>query len=464
MNNDKYLIYGLAEYVANLKYEDLSPRAIEVSKQVILDSYGNMVFGRYCEASERIMKYIEVVDASIGSQNNASMIGEDNQTTVMDTAIFAHTMMARCADLDDGYRHAMGHPGSGLVPLLLTMAEVTGKNGKDMIVVIAAAYDVYARLGEAINPFMYRERGFDATGVCGAVAAAALISKMKDASAEKTKDAMGLASLFTGGLIEYQNDGTSGKIMCSGWGALTGLRAVRLSECGFTGPNAALEGRYGFFQAFKGTSGHCNMDNVLTDLGKDFKITSIYFKRHACQRGLHATLDAMLDLRESYALTVDKIKSVDVRTSTFVHRLSNPYPSTAVGAQASAQFTSAIALKYGRMDSEELVFHSFQDQEILELVKKISITKDDEVQNYLNENPTHFCAAKVIIETTDGQKYEKWAPVPLGDAETPFGWSMLETKFNILLAETPFEASKARRYELIANLENIEDIKSLFRL
>ncbi|PRR83736.1 MmgE/PrpD family protein [Clostridium vincentii] len=43
-----YLIYGLADYVANLRYEDLSERAIEVGKQAILDSYGNMVFGRYC--------------------------------------------------------------------------------------------------------------------------------------------------------------------------------------------------------------------------------------------------------------------------------------------------------------------------------------------------------------------------------------------------------------------------------
>ena len=39
-----YLIYGLADYVANVKYKDLTDRAKEVAKQVILDSYGNMVF------------------------------------------------------------------------------------------------------------------------------------------------------------------------------------------------------------------------------------------------------------------------------------------------------------------------------------------------------------------------------------------------------------------------------------
>lgn len=461
MSNNNYLIHGLADYVVNLEYENLSEQAIEVAKQCILDSYGNMVFGRYCDSSNKIMQYIDASDATPSKESLVSVLGETKMTD-KETAVFAHTMMARSADLDDGYRHAMGHPGSGLVPLLLSMSQLYKKNGKDMITALVVAYDVYARLGEAINPFMYRERGFDATGVCGAVAAAALVSKMADASTEKTKDAMGIASLFTGGLIEYQNDGTSGKIMCSGWGALTALRAVRLASCGFTGPNAALEGRYGFFQAFMGTSGHLNMDNVLTDLGKDFKITSIYFKRHACQRGLHATLDGMLALREEFKLTIDQIKSVDIYTSTFILRLSNPTPKTAVGAQASAQFTSAIALKYGRMDSEELVFKSFNDPEIINLVKKVNVIKDDEIQEYLTNNPTHFCAAKVVIETADGKKYEKFEPVPLGDVETPFGWDILKTKFGNLIAGTPFEAEKEELYNLIANLEQAQDVNRLF--
>lgn len=118
-----YLIYGLADYVVNLRYEDLSERAIEVGKQVILDSYGNMVFGRYCEASERIIEYAKLADTVVKNEDLVSLIGAEEVLTGSDTAVFVHTMMARCADLDDGYRHAMGHPGSGLVPLLLTMAD-----------------------------------------------------------------------------------------------------------------------------------------------------------------------------------------------------------------------------------------------------------------------------------------------------------------------------------------------------
>jgi len=158
------------------------------------------------------------------------------------------------------------------------------------------------------------------------------------------------------------------------------------------------------------------------------------------------------------------IKSVDVRTSSFVHRLSNSNPKTAVGAQASTQFTSAVALKYGRMDSEELVFKSFSDAEIQGLVQKITVTKDEDVEEYLANNPTHFCAAKVILETYDGNVYEKWVPVPLGDEETPFGWDMLKLKFDNLVTGTPCEKTKDERFDFLKNLEKTNDINMLFRL
>lgn len=457
-----YLIYDLANYVAKLKYEDLPQDVREKAKQVILDSYGNMIFGRYSDSTEKILKYRELADANFAAEKQVSLLDETPMKSAAETAVFTHTMMARCADLDDGYAQAMGHPGSSLVPLLLTASQMFGRNGKDMITAVTAAYDVYARLGGAVNPFMYRERGFDATGVCGAVAAAAMFAKLQGLGFEEIKNAMGLASLFTGGLIEYQNDGTSGKIMCGGWGALTGMRAVRLALCGFTGPDAALEGKYGFFQAFKGTSGRCDMSHVTEDLGREFKIMKIYFKRFACQRGLHALLDGMLALREEAGLTPDNIARVIIRTSSFVYRLSHPKPKTAVGAQASAQFTSAVALKYGRMDSEHLVFKSFDDPEIHELVAKTEMILDDDVQNYLEEHPAHFTAAKILITKTDGSEYGKFVGLPLGDVESPFGWDMLAAKFHNLIGGTPAEESEQARFDFIRNLETKSGVDPLF--
>jgi len=458
----KYLTAELAEYVFKISYECLSPRAIEVAKQIVLDSYGNIVYGRYSNNSKKIMKYFALADGKNKNENQVNLIGTEKLKTSLDTAVFTHTMMARCADLDDGYRHAMGHPGSGLVPLALSAGQLYNNNGREILTALVAAYDIYARLGEAVNPFMYRERGFDATGVCGAIAAAALICKLKGCTIDNINNAMGIAALFTGGTIEYQNDGTSGKIMCGGWGDLTGIRAMRLSEAGFTGPLAALEGNRGFFHAFKGNSGYCDTGNILKKLGKDFKIIDIYFKIHACMRGLHATLDGVLQIRNQYRLRLEDIESVDILTSSFVYRLSNPNPKTAVGAQASIQFATAIMLKYGKLDSENLILESFNDKDIKNTVKKITVIKDDEIQRYLDTHPTHFGASKIIIKTVSGKVYNVFKPIAMGDSEIPFGWDTLKMKFYNLVTDTPIEVKKGSYFDYIKNLDKHNDIHMLF--
>lgn len=464
MTEPTYLIEFLADYVATLRFEAISARAVEVAKQCVLDAYGNMLYGRYGETADAILEYLKTTETEPLSEARVAVLDAAGRMADKQSAVFVHSMMARCADLDDGYRHAMGHPGSSLVPLAFSMAQLYGRTGKEIVTALVAGYDIYARLGEAFNPYTYRERGFDATGVCGAVAAAALVGKMAGSSAEVIKNAMGLASLFSGGLIEYQNDGTSGKIFCGGWGALSGMRAHALATCGFTGPQAALEGRQGFFQAFMGTSGRLNTQQVLHNLGSLYKITDIYFKRHACQRGLHVLLDAMLAIRADGNLSPAEIRSVDIHTTPFVLRLSNPAPTTAIGAQASAQFTSAVAIKHGRMDSEELILMSFADPEVTELAGKIRVLRDEKVEQYLNENPTHFCAARVVLKTMDGRQYKRWAPVPKGDIETPFSWDELKIKFEHLVARTPFAASSEERFRFIAGLEHEEAIDNLFRI
>ena len=93
-----HMIVELANYVTRLQYEDLSERAIEVGKQVILDSYGNMVFGRYSETSGTHLEYARLADSIIKNEDLVSLIGERSVRTGADHAVFIHTMMARCAE------------------------------------------------------------------------------------------------------------------------------------------------------------------------------------------------------------------------------------------------------------------------------------------------------------------------------------------------------------------------------
>lgn len=90
-------------------------------------------------------------------------------------ASLANGTMAHCLELDDGNRRAMGHPGVVTIPPALAIAEFHYCDGKDLVTSITIGYDVFARIGSAVNPSHF-ERSFHTTGTCG-MHACQLISK-----------------------------------------------------------------------------------------------------------------------------------------------------------------------------------------------------------------------------------------------------------------------------------------------
>lgn len=448
------LVRVLAKHVVEMDFAQLTPAITEQAKRCVLDCTGNMLGGRYTAKGEAMAKYASrKSDAA-----EATMIGGNKVSREM--AAFANAAMSRMLDLDDGHRFAFGHPGGILVPAALAVGEITGASGRDVIVALVAGYDVYARLGAAINPSSYHERGFDATGVCGSVAVAAVVAKLYKLDAEKTKDAMGIAGLQAGGIIEYQNDGTMGKVLCPGWSTSTGIKAVDLAELGFTGPELIFEGKKGFFQAF---ANQYDPARLTAGLGETYGIMQNYFKLYACMRGLHCALDAMLSLRATYSLTSDKVKKITVKASTFVDRLNKPHPQTMVGAQCSLPFTIATALKYGLVDEVSLD-KGLNNNELSAIEDKIEVIIDDKVQAYVTANPDNWTSVEIEVITTDDQKVSEWATVALGEPEKPLSWQQLEAKFTQLLANTDFAADKDTLVAAIRQLDEHNKIGSFTAL
>ena len=431
-----FFVEDLAQYVADLRYEDIPSATVESAKKCILDSAANMLCGRYTETGRMALEYLETFPTQSGRE--ATLIG--GSIASLEQVIFAHTVMARCADLDDGSRRAMGHPGCVLVPVVLAVAEAEHRTGREAIAALVAGYDLYVRTGSAINPTSYKDRGFDATGLCGAVAAAGAVSKLMGGNREQIRNAIGLAALFCGGLIEYQNDGTMGKTLCGAWAGATGLRAAQLAKIGFTGPDAAFEGKKAFMQAFSNAP---NGDFIVKDLGKYFCINEVYFKLHACMRGLHSAIDAILRLRNELDLTPDRVREIIVWTTPFVERLSNPTPETIVGAQCSLQFTMATAIQNGNLGEEKLLVDALQNEQVRALAKKIRCERSEELQAYVNEHPSHWSTVCVEVETTDGARQKATVHLPTGEPENPLSWADLTSKLIRMTKDGPLSSLAA---------------------
>ena len=277
---------------------------------------------------------------------------------------------------------------------------------------------------------------------------------------EQLKNALGIAATFSGGLIEYQNDGSMGKVLCGVWAVQTGWNAALLAREGFTGPEQIFEGKKGFAQAFSNAP---DTSAVLRDLGSDFKIRETYFKMHACMRGLHAAVDAVLDLREQFEIVPEEIEKIEIYTTPFVGRLSNPEPKTLIGAQCSLEFALAAALTKGHLSREETLAEAMKDAGVFALAKKAELIMDPEIEAYVAKYPSHWAAVRVRISRSGKEPCEKWVPLPAGEAENPFGWQQLEEKFRRLLSGTPFESDEKRLYGAFREFETLTDRRPLYQ-
>lgn len=162
-----YLVAQLAKFIHDVKYENLPNNVVERAKTCFLDYVGVALAGYQTELGKiivSVMKELEGVSES-------TIIGDGTRIPSVNAA-YTNGALAHIHELDDGHRVAMGHPGAPVISAALAVGEKVGASGKELIEAIVAGYEVFIRVGTAINPSHFR-RGFHTTGTCGALAAAA---------------------------------------------------------------------------------------------------------------------------------------------------------------------------------------------------------------------------------------------------------------------------------------------------
>jgi 2-methylcitrate dehydratase PrpD len=442
------LVRLLAKYVVNEKFANLPPEVVEQAKRCILDSCGTMIGGRYMAEGKEMAKY------AAGAKNIPEATVPGCGKVEKGVAAFSNAFMIRVSDLDDGHREAMGHPAGVVVSTALAIGESIGASGAEIINAIVVGYEVYARIGKTINPSAYIDRGFDATGICGAIGAAATAAKLYNMNEEQTKNALGIAALHAGSLNEYVTDGSMGKALSPAWGAANGVKAAELAKFGLTGPETILEGKKGFFQAF---AREYDETGFASDLGSNYEILRNYFKIHACVRRLHPAIDVLVAWRIEHTLSPENVKEILIRAGKFVNEANNPHPKTLVGTQTSMPFCLAVALKYGYI-SEETMHKSLNNEEIAAIEDKVKIVPDQKVLDYELANPSHWGAADVELVTTDGKSMRKFVALALGEFEMPLSWEQLQAKFDRLVGETELAPSAGEIAKMITRFEKCESV------
>src|SRR5438045_872521 len=150
----RLLSHVIAEWACALKYEDLSPAAIEAAKLFWFDSVGCALGGSQQDDARILLKHYR----AMGGNGNATAFVSGFKTNPVDAA-FLNGHMLRAMDYNDIYWKADPCHPSDLIAAPLALCESEGLSGKDLILSTVIAYEIEMRLCEIGQPGV-REYGW----------------------------------------------------------------------------------------------------------------------------------------------------------------------------------------------------------------------------------------------------------------------------------------------------------------
>ena len=194
-----------AGFVANLKYEDLPAAVVDRAKGVILQGLISALVAHDMAASKQALAIMQEEEA--GGGGIATVLCSGVKLTKAGAA-FVNAEMLLAGGKWDTFR-MLTHPGTAILPAALVAAELTGCSGRDLIVGVAAAYEVMERMASEFIPTTM-SRGFHAGPVFGIFGAAVAASKINGFNADEVNSAIAqCVNLAAGNLEGIRSGGRS---------------------------------------------------------------------------------------------------------------------------------------------------------------------------------------------------------------------------------------------------------------
>src|SRR3954468_1236680 len=106
----------LAEFVANLRYEDLPEAVIDQACRIVVDATG-CALSSWFEDPEKARVALSIAELYTAS-DGASVIGAGSVRSKPAFAALANGILVNASDNDDTHTRALLHAGSVLVPLV----------------------------------------------------------------------------------------------------------------------------------------------------------------------------------------------------------------------------------------------------------------------------------------------------------------------------------------------------------
>ncbi len=445
----------IARWACNLKYEDISPEAIEASKRFLYDTIGCALGGYQTGDVKIFLEYMR----EMGGEGACTVVGAGDKVNPVNAAML-NALMVRAMDYNDIYwKQDPSHP-SDILAAPLALAERDHLTGKDLIVGIIVAYEMAMRLCHIAVPGI-RERGWHHATLMG-YAAPVVAGRMIGLNWEQMQHAIGIASCrcFTLGCA-VAGKLTMMKNTVSPMATRAGVESALLAQKGFTGPEGVIEGKEGME--------HClgaawDYSWIADDLGKRFMITDCGMKSYPIEALMHSPVSATLHILHENQLKAEDVSEVLIESiARAADILSDPAkydPRSKESADHSLPYCIAAALAELRVTPLEFTEEKLWDDRLRSQMTKVKVVANDEFEKAF---PAKQCA-RVTITTSDGRSFTKQVDVPKGDARDPMTEDDLRVKFDALAGPILTEGRREALRNAILALESLDNVGDLMAL
>jgi 2-methylcitrate dehydratase PrpD len=437
------LTQRLADFATSTRFEDLPPPVVAECKRLLLDTIGCALGAVGTESGRIALGYVGV----LGGKPDATVIGTTQRSSVT-AAAYANARLANVLDADDTFPTST-HFGNATVFSALSLAELYGSSGRDLLTAIAAGFDVGARVGSWMGAPMQVENGRvigwnelggpAATITWAAIGASVNIAKL-DARQANHAFGIGGSNSPQPTLRKWAEsvEQPMYKYADAGWCAEIGVSSALLAKLGSTGFRDILDGPNAFWK-FYGSPGHDD-DALMAGLGADWQILNTTYKPWPCCRWIHHPLTAFTRLRERHELEASEIERVVVRANPFALTpiFREQQPHDALNAEFShAHALAAVAhdVPAGPLWYEPKTMNDPHIAAFRERVTVVAEPTSSNIAEWMTGGQWRGVPGGVDVHAR-GQVFSATADHSLGDPWTPsthFSDAQLIAKFNVMV-------------------------------
>ena len=432
--------HRLAEWVEGTSFDQLPPRVVETSKEMMVNAAAVGLAGAAQPDGLAVTKFAQ----EMRGNGKCTIIGMGMRSSPVYSCL-ANGTMVRMLDFDDELAGSSSHPSCVILPVVMALGEMHGFAGAEVLNAFALGCEVLCKLSAPGPPL---DGGASGRVSAGPVAAAAAAGRLLGLGREQL--AAALATAMASPQTDRPGVVSLARAVQSGQAAMNGVAAALLAQedfgregLGAESPNtASLDEHGGFFASLDAT-------HSLVDPG-------IVLKPFACNTASHTSVDAVLQLALQYRIDAEDVDSVQVEApGAAIDALAFPNPHNGWEARESLHYVVAASLLYGHPLIEQFSDHAVQEPDVRALMDRITVAPSPA------SLPFAPMASEVSVVLRGGRRLQNRVEFPRGHPEMPLDRQELDAKFlycsRYILPPDHIEGA----LEQFWDLENVADITGL---